>query len=106
LAEIAPPASTSVGEDVVRRAKAVVAGHFGVEVGVLERATKARSAALPRATAVYLVWRATAMPLTRLARAFGFRSHSSVSRALHGMRERRRSDAELEQTLDGLLARL
>jgi len=106
LAEIAPPASTSAGEDVIRRAKDRVAEHFGVEVGLLERATKARSAALPRAAALYLVWRSTAMSLTRLARAFGYRSHSSVSRALAGIRSKRTGDAVLEQTLDGLLARL
>ncbi len=106
LSEIAPPASTSAGDDVVRRAKRRVAEHFGVDGHLLEHATKARSAALPRAAAVYLVWRATAMSLTRLARSFGFRSHSSVSRALAGIKRRRATDAALEQTLDGLLASL
>lgn len=106
LPEVAPPASTSVGEDVLQRTKRVVAGHFGVDPSVLERATKVRSAALPRAAALYVAWRATALPLTRLARAFGFRSHSSVSRALGEVKRRRLQDPELEHALDGLLARL
>jgi chromosomal replication initiator protein len=106
LAEVSPPAQTSVGDDVVLRAKRLVATHFQVEADVLDRATKRRSAALPRGVAVWLVWRATAMPLTRLARAFGFRSHSSVSRALGGVKRQRQDDVGLEQTLDGLLARL
>ncbi|MFM8980719.1 MAG: DnaA ATPase domain-containing protein [Planctomycetia bacterium] len=106
LPEVAPPAATSVGEDVVQRAKRAVAAHFGVDPAVLEQATKARSAALPRAAALYVAWRATSLPLTRLARAFGFRSHSSVSRALGHLKDRRQSDPDLEHVLDALLARL
>lgn len=106
LPEVAPPAATSVGEDVVQRAKRAVAAHFGVDPAVLEQATKARSAALPRAAALYVAWRATSLPLTRLAGAFGFRSHSSVSRALGQLKDRRQADPDLEHVLDALLARL
>lgn len=106
LGEVAPPASVSAPDEVLRRVKAAVARHFGVAPALLERPTKQRAAALPRRIAVYLAYRAAAVPLGTLARAFGFRSHSSVSRAIHGVREARQADAELEALVDGLLARL
>lgn len=106
LEEVAPGLSTATRDEVVRRAKAAVAEHFGLDPALLDRPTKQRSAALPRRVALYLVYRATALPLGALGRAFGWRSHSSVSRALSEMRRLREDDASTEQLVDGLLARL
>lgn len=106
LAEIAPSVAASPREDVVRRAKAATARHFGIEPAWLDRPTKARHAAQPRRVALYLVYRSTSMPLEQLAAAFGFRSHSSASRALSEIKRERQADAALDQLLDGLLARL
>jgi chromosomal replication initiation ATPase DnaA len=106
LEEVAPSVSIATREEVVRRAKATVARHFNLEPALLDRPTKQRSAALPRRVALYLVYRATAMPLGALGRAFGWKSHSSVSRALQEVRKQREEDASVEQLVDGLLARL
>ncbi len=106
LAEVAPSAAASTVDDVIRRAKAAVARHYGLAPALLERPTKARDAALPRRVAIYLVYRATSAPLSRLARAFGFSGHSSASRALQRVRASCLTDAELEQVVDGLLATL
>jgi chromosomal replication initiation ATPase DnaA len=106
LGEVAPSVTTATREEVVRRAKAAVARHFSMDAALLDRPTKVRTAALPRRIAMYLVYRATAMSLGKLGRAFGWRSHSSVSRALQQVRAQRDGDAELEQLIDGLLARL
>lgn len=106
LDEVAPGVALTPSEEVVRRVKDVVARHFGVESTVLERPTKARHAAFPRRVAMYLVYRACALPLGRLGRSFGLRSHSSVSRAVQEVREMRERDAGVEQMLDGLLARV
>lgn len=106
LDEVAPSVTTATREEVVRRAKAAVARHFNLDAALLDRPTKVRTAALPRRVAMYLVYRATAMSLGKLGRAFGWKSHSSVSRALQEVRAQRDKDAGLEQLIDGLLARL
>ncbi len=107
LSEIAPPASpTSPRDEVVRRAKDVVAAHYGIERRLLDRPTKHPNVLLARRVAIYVVWRAAALPLAPLAAAFGLRSHSAASRALAEIREARDRDPALETTLDGLIARL
>lgn len=107
LHEVAAAASpTSPREEVVRRAKDVVAEHFGVDRRVLDRPTKHPNVLEARRAAMYLVWRAAALPLTELARAFGLRAHSAASRALAEVRSRRDVDPAFESTLDGLVRRL
>ncbi len=106
LEEIGPCVSVTAREEVIRRAKRVVSAHFSLDAELLDQPTKARRAALPRRIAMYLVYRATALPLADIGRAFGLRSHSSVSRAIHEMRETRQRDPALEQVVDGLLARM
>lgn len=103
LGEVAPGVALRAREEVIRRVKDAVARHFALERALLDRPTKLRQAQFPRHVAMYLVYRACALPLGELAAAFGLRSHSSVSRAIHGLRERRLADPGLEQTLDGLL---
>ena len=107
LGEIATPASpTSPREEVVRRAKHVVADHFGVARRALDRPTKHPSRVFPRQVAMYLVWRTAALPLEAVARAFGLKSHSAASRAIQEVRARRDADPSVETLLDGLLARI
>jgi len=106
LEELAPSVAATAREEVIRRAKDLVARHFGVDRTLLDRPTKVRTARFPRRVAIYLVYRACALPLTDLGAAFGFRSHSSVSRAVREMRDLRTQDAGVEQLVDGLLARL
>lgn len=104
LAEVAPGVALRARDEVIRRVKDAVARHFGVPRGLLDTPTKLRHAAMPRRVAMYLVYRACALPLSELATSFGLRSHSSVSKAIHEMREQRLTDPSLEQTLDGLLS--
>ena len=106
LEDLAPSVAATAKEEVIRRVKDVVAEHFGLARALLEQPTKVRSARFPRCVALYLVYRACALPLGDLGRAFGLRSHSSVSRAIREMRELRLQDAGVEQLLDGLLARI
>ena len=107
LGEIAPPASPATPRDeVVRRAKDLVARHYGVPSRTLDRPSKQPSTLLPRRVAMYLVWRATALPLAELARTFGLRSHSAASRAIQEIRTQRDADPTLEVVVDGLLSRL
>ncbi len=107
LAEMAPPAPpASAREEVVQRAKDLVAKHFGIRRAVFDRPTKHPSAALPRQVAMYVVYRAAALPLVELGKAFGLKSHSSVSHALREIRAARDVDPSIEVVVDGLLARL
>jgi len=106
LEELAPSVAATAREEVIRRAKDVVAQHFGIARHLLDEPTKVRSASFPRRVAMYLVYRACALPLTALGAAFGLRSHSSVSRAIRELRTLRAQDAGVEQLVDGLLARI
>ncbi|MDJ0975985.1 MAG: DnaA/Hda family protein [Planctomycetota bacterium] len=106
LEEIAPGAAATACEEVIRRTKDLVAQHYGIERRLLDKPTKVRSAGLPRRIAMYLVYRACALPLSELGKAFGLKSHSSASKAIREIRELRESDVDLEQTIDGLLARI
>jgi chromosomal replication initiator protein len=106
LTELAPGAAATASEEVVRRAKDLVAEHYSVDRELFDCPSKVRSLALPRRVAMYLVYRACALTLGELAAAFGLRSHSSVSRAIQELRSMREVNPSLEQTIDGLLARL
>lgn len=107
LGHMAPPPSSSTPiEEVVRRAKEVVASYFGTSRAVLDRSTKHRNAVEARRVALYLAHRAAAAPLASLAAAFGWRSHSTASRAMEQVRARREADPGFEALLDGLLASL
>jgi chromosomal replication initiation ATPase DnaA len=106
LPEVAPSVTASAHEEVVRRAKEVVAQHYGIPHRLLDAPTKVRRAGRPRRVAMYLVYRAAALPLKDLGHAFGLRSHSSVSRAIQQVREEREREPALEHEIDGLLARM
>jgi chromosomal replication initiator protein len=106
LDEVAPEVTATASEEIVRRAKRAVAAHWGLPPRVLDVATKARRAALPRRVAMYLVYRAAALPLAEIGRSFGLRSHSSACRAIQRVREERDRDPALEQVIEGLLVRM
>lgn len=101
----APPSSTPVDE-VVRRAKDVVATYYGTARGVLERSTKHPTTVEARRVALYLAHRASSAPLASLASAFGWKSHSTAGRAVTDVKRRREVDPGFEALLDGLLASL
>ena len=106
LPELAPSVAATAREEVIRRVKDAVSTHFGVARRLFDHPTKVRTAQFPRRVAMYLVYRACALPLTELGKVFGLRSHSSVSRAIQEMRDLRSHDAGVEQLVDGLLARI
>ena len=106
MEEIAPSVTATARQEIVRRAKDAVAEHYGVPRHLLDAPTKVRSAALPRRVAMYLVYRAAALPLKELGLVFGLKSHSSVSRAIRQIRADREREPALEHVIDGLLARM
>lgn len=107
LAQMAPPPSASTPvEEVVRRAKAVVAKYFGTSSATLDRSTKHPMTVEARRVALYLAHRAAAAPLASLAQAFGWKSHSTAGRAVAQVKARRESDPGFEALLDGMLASL
>ena len=61
---------------------------------------------LPRRVAMYLVFRAAALSLADLGKAFGLKSHTSASRAIREIRARRELDPTIEVAVDGLLGQL
>lgn len=107
LGQMAPPPSASTPiDEVVRRAKEVVARYFGTSTATLDRSTKHPTSVEARRVALYLAHRAAAAPLASLALAFGWKSHSTAGRAVAEVKARRETDPGFEALLDGLLASL
>ena len=107
LRQMSPPPSASTPiEEVVRRAKEVVAKYFGTSRATLDRSTKHPTSVEARRVALYLAHRAAAAPLASLAAAFGWKSHSTAGRAVADVKARRETDPGFEALLDGLLASL
>ncbi len=107
LRQMAPPPSASTPiDEVVRRAKEVVARYFGAPMTTLDRSTKHPMTVEARRVALYLAHRAAAAPLASLAVAFGWKSHSTAGRAVAEVKARRETDPGFEALLDGLLASL
>ena len=76
LKQIVKPSSHSISK-ITR----MVAREFGVGVAALQTHSRARELVLPRHCAMFLCRTLSNQPYSRIARYFGFRSHSSV---LHG----------------------
>jgi chromosomal replication initiator protein len=103
---VPPREARTAREEVVRRAKELVARQYGIRAALLDRPGKNPGTVLPRRIAMYLAYRAAAMPLSELGKAFGLRSHTSAARALRDVRERRDADPTVEVVVDGLLAQI
>ncbi|HEX5795545.1 MAG TPA: chromosomal replication initiator protein DnaA [Geminicoccaceae bacterium] len=88
-------------EDIQKR----VAEHYGLRMGDMLSARRARAVARPRQVAMYLTKQLTPRSLPEIGRKFGGRDHTTVMHAIRRIEELRAVDAALNDDIE-LLRRL
>ena len=86
-------------EQIQRR----VGEHFGLRGQDLKVRSNSRQIAFPRQVAMYLVKQLTSASLPEIGRQFGDKHHTTVLHSIHKIDTLRRSDKELNKTINKLL---
>ena len=80
-----------------------VARHYGLALDDLQGKGRSQEVAMPRQVAMYLVKELTSASLPEIGRAFGGKHHTTVLHSINKIESQRRSDKELNRTLNRLL---
>ena len=91
---------------MVAEIQRMVCAHYGLPLRAMSAAGRAREMAWPRQVAMFLCRELTGRSLPDIGRRFGGRDHTTVLYALRAIEKRRRGDAELDEDLRLLAARL
>jgi chromosomal replication initiator protein len=86
-------------EQIQRR----VGEHFGLRGQDLKVRSNSKAIAFPRQVAMYLVKQLTAASLPEIGRQFGDKHHTTVLHSIHKIENLRRTDKELNKTINKLL---
>ena len=86
-------------EQIQRR----VGEHFGLRGQDLKVRSNSRQIAFPRQVAMYLVKQLTSASLPEIGRQFGDKHHTTVLHSIHKIESLRRTDKELNKTINKLL---
>ena len=87
----------------IERIQKRVAEHFGVFPPDLKLSGGAKSVVFPRQVAMYLVKQLNSASLPKIGREFGGKHHTTVMSAIKKIEARRRTDGDLNRTIDELL---
>ncbi|MDE3135541.1 MAG: chromosomal replication initiator protein DnaA [Acidobacteriota bacterium] len=80
-----------------------VAEHYGLRPQDLKLRSNSKAIAFPRQVSMYLVKHLTAASLPEIGRQFGGKHHTTVLHSINKIESQRRSDKELNRTLNRLL---
>jgi chromosomal replication initiator protein len=80
-----------------------VAEHFGLRPQDLKMRSNSKAIAFPRQVAMYLVKELTSASLPEIGRQFGGKHHTTVLHSIHKIESLRRTDKDLNRTLNRLL---
>jgi chromosomal replication initiator protein len=80
-----------------------VAEHFGLRPQDLKMRSNSKAIAFPRQVSMYLVKQLTSASLPEIGRQFGGKHHTTVLHSINKIDSQRRSDKELNRTLNRLL---
>lgn len=86
-------------EQIQRR----VGEHFGLRGQDLKVRSNSKAIAFPRQVAMYLVKQLTSASLPEIGRQFGDKHHTTVLHSIHKIESLRRTDKELNKTINRLL---
>lgn len=86
-------------EQIQRR----VGEHFGLRGQDLKVRSNSKAIAFPRQVAMYLVKQLTSASLPEIGRQFGDKHHTTVLHSIHKIENLRRTDKELNKTINRLL---
>jgi chromosomal replication initiator protein len=83
-----------------------VAEHFGMKVPELKQKNNSRQIVVPRQIAMYLAKQMTEASLPEIGRQFGGKHHTTVMHSIAKIDEQRRSDKDLNRTINKLMETL
>ena len=79
-----------------------VAKHFQIKVQDLKSANRAKSVALPRQIAMYLIRKYTRMGFKEIGNSFGGKDHSTILHACNKIEKNSKKDAGLKTTVESI----
>ena len=94
---------TQVRKITIEAIQRAVAEHFGMRVAELKQKNNSRSVVVPRQIAMYLAKQMTEASLPEIGRQFGGKHHTTVMHSIAKIDEQRRSDKDLNRTVNKLL---
>ncbi len=80
-----------------------VGEHFGLRTQELKMRSNSKAIAFPRQVAMYMVKQLTAASLPEIGRQFGGKHHTTVLHSIHKIESLRRTDKDLNKTINRLL---
>jgi chromosomal replication initiator protein len=93
---------TQVRKITIETIQRVVAEQFGMRIAELKQKNNSRSVVVPRQIAMYLAKQMTEASLPEIGRQFGGKHHTTVMHSIAKIDEERRSDKDLNRTLNKL----
>ncbi len=97
---------TQVRKITIEAIQRAVAEHFGMRVAELKQKNNSRQIVVPRQIAMYLAKQMTEASLPEIGRQFGGKHHTTVMHSIAKIDELRRSDKDLNRTLNKLMEAL
>lgn len=94
---------TQVRKITIEAIQRSVAEHFGMRVAELKQKDNSRSVVVPRQIAMYLAKQMTEASLPEIGRQFGGKHHTTVMHSIAKIDDQRRSDKDLNRTVNKLL---
>jgi chromosomal replication initiator protein len=97
---------TQVRKITIEAIQRTVAEQFGMRVAELKQKNNSRQIVVPRQIAMYLAKQLTEASLPEIGRQFGGKHHTTVMHSISKIDEQRRSDKDLNRTVNKLMETL
>jgi chromosomal replication initiator protein len=97
---------TQVHKVTIEAIQRTVAEQFGMRVAELKQKNNSRAVVVPRQIAMYLAKQMTEASLPEIGRQFGGKHHTTVMHSIAKIDDLRRSDKDLNRTLNTLMEKL
>ena len=97
---------TQVRKITIEAIQRTVAEHFGMKVAELKQKNNSRAVVVPRQIAMYLAKQMTEASLPEIGRQFGGKHHTTVMHSIGKIDEEKRTDKDLNRTLNKLMETL
>ncbi|MEO6982781.1 MAG: helix-turn-helix domain-containing protein, partial [Edaphobacter sp.] len=97
---------TQVRKITIETIQRTVSEQFGMRVAELKQKNNSRQIVVPRQIAMYLAKQLTEASLPEIGRQFGGKHHTTVMHSISKIDEQRRTDKDLNRTINKLMETL
>jgi chromosomal replication initiator protein len=97
---------TQVRKITIEAIQRIVSEHFGMKVTELKQKNNSRAVVVPRQIAMYLAKQMTEASLPEIGRQFGGKHHTTVMHSIGKIDEEKRTDKDLNRTLNKIMETL